>query len=198
MRNNFLPIPVAPGYEINSQGFVKNARTGRILKPYKPKDRPTAKIHIPKYHVRQTAESLRRQAVTAHKENNRETSFEIIPNTNGLYEINYRGVVRNVKTKRILKTRFCKGMECVALSVNGKAKNRGIKSLLWEVHGIIKSKQPSVKIIKEKEHYRFQFQKDCIKFLCKRENYSYDYVRKKLSARVKNFCGWQIFYREIE
>ena len=34
MKNNFLPIPDAPGYEVNSQGFVRNIRSGKILKSH--------------------------------------------------------------------------------------------------------------------------------------------------------------------
>ncbi len=202
MKNDFLPIPSAPGYEINSQGFVRNIRTGKILKSYKHKDRPAPKIYIPKYHIRQTAESLRRQAVIEHREKDRETSWLPIPSVNGKYEINNRGVVRNTKTKYIKQTRLCRGCKCVMLSVEGKSVNRGINSLLWEVHGKINSKQHpricSVKIIKEKEHHRFKLQKDCVKFLCEKENYSEDYVRKKLGRRVEFFCGWQIFYTESD
>ena len=69
MKNNFLPIPDAPGYEVNSQGFVRNIRTGKILKPNDVGGRKkTPAIHIPKYHIRRTAESLRRQAEVFHKE----------------------------------------------------------------------------------------------------------------------------------
>ena len=37
-ENNFLPIPDAPGYEINSKGFVRNIHTGKILKAYNQKN----------------------------------------------------------------------------------------------------------------------------------------------------------------
>lgn len=68
MKNNFLPIPDAPNYEVNSQGLVRNIRTGKILKPYKCKNHSVPSIHIPKYNIRWTAESLRRQAVVFQKE----------------------------------------------------------------------------------------------------------------------------------
>ena len=202
MKNNFLPIPSAPGYEVNSQGFVRNIHTGKILKTYKHKDRPTPKIHIPKYHIRQTAESLRRQAVIEHCEKGRKTSWLPIPSIDGKYEINNRGVVRNTKTKKILKPIICNGCKCVNMWRDNKQNQRSINNLLWEVHGITKTKQHpricSVKIIKEKEHHRFKLQKDCVKFLCEKENYSENYVRKKLGHRVKFFCGWQIFYTESD
>ena len=201
-ENNFLPIPDAPGDEINSKGFVRNIRTGKILKPCKCKDRITPKIHIPKYNIRRTVESLRRQAVVAHNEIKHESTFELIPNTNGLYEINPRGVVRNTKTKYIKKTRLCNGCKCVMLSVKGKSVNRGIDSLLWEVHGKIFRKQHprvcSVKIEKDNEKYFFRLQKDCINFICRREYYNKDYVRKKLNRRVKIFSGWKISYTEFD
>ena len=202
MINNFLPIPAAPGYEINSQGFVRNIRTGRILKAYKHKDRPTPKIHIPKYHIRQTAESLRHQAVIAHNEKDKETSWLPIPSVGGKYEINFRGTVRNTKTKKILKPIICNGCKCVNLWRDNKQNNYSVNRLLWEVHGQIKPKQHpricSVKIIKEKEIHHFKFQKDCVIFLCERENYSESYVRKKLGNRVENFRGWKITYSESE
>lgn len=201
-KNNFLPIPDAPGYEINNKGEVRNIRTGKILEPYKHKDRPTPIIHIPKYHIRRTAKSLRRQAVAAHIEKNRKTSWLPIPSAGEKYEININGLVRNSKTKKILKSRLCNGCKCVMLSVNGKSVDRGINSLLWEVHGKIFEKQHprtcAIKIIKDKEHHRFKLQKDCVIFLCNREGYQKDYVRKKLGNRVENFCGWQIFYTESD
>ena len=202
MKNNFLPIPDAPGYEVNSQGFVRNIRTGKILKPNDICGRKkTPAIHIPKYHIRRTAESLRRQAVVFHKENGKNISWLEIPNFGGLYEINNRGVVRNTHTKKIKKTRLCNGTECVMLILKGKSVSRGINSLLWEVHGIIRQKQHpricSVTIEKENERRYFEKQKDCIEFLSQREFYSKDYVRKKLNNRVEKFCEWKIFYKEI-
>ena len=196
MKNNFLPIPDAPGYEVNSQGFVRNIRSGKILKSHK------SQIHIPKYHIRRTAESLRRQAVVFHKENGKNNSWLEIPNFGGLYEINNRGVVRNSHTKKIIKSRLCNGTECVGLSLNGKSINRGINSLLWEVHGIIRQKQHprfcSVTIEKENERHFFQTQAACVEFLSQREFYNKDYVRKKLNKRIEKFCGWQLFYTESE
>ena len=202
MKNNFYPIPAAPDYEINKHGEVRNCRTGKILKPYKCKGHLKSQIHIPKYKIRRTAESLYRQAVTFQKEKDLNNSWLEIPNFGGLYEINHRGKVRNARTKRIKQTRLCNGTECVMLSINGKSVNRGINSLLWEVHGIIKTKQHertcSVKIEKKKEIRFFEHQKDCVEFLCKREFYSKDYVRKKLGNRVKEFYGWKISYKESE
>ena len=201
VKNNFLPIPDAPGYEVNSQGFVRNIRTGKILKAYKRKDREELTIHIPKYRVRRTVETLRRQANIFHAENEKNNSWLEIPNFGGLYEINSRGKVRNARTKRVKQTRLCNGSECVMLSLNGKSVNRGINSLLWEVHGIIRRKQHpricSVKIEKKNERHFFQTQIACVEFLSQREFYSKSYVRKKLNNRVEKFCDWNIFYKEI-
>ena len=106
MKNNFLPIPDAPGYEVNSQGFVRNIRTGKILKANNVGGKKkTPLIYIPKYHIRRTGESLRRQAVVFHKENGKNISWLEIPNFGGLYEINRRGIVRNSQTKKIKKSR---------------------------------------------------------------------------------------------
>ena len=198
----FLPIPDAPGYEVNSQGFVRNVRTGRILKAYDVGGRKkTPLIHIPKYHIRRTGESLRRQAEVFRKENGKNNSWLEIPNFGGLYEINKRGIVRNSKTKKIKKSRLCNGTECVVLRLKEKSVSRGINSLLWEVHGIIKKKQHpricSVTIEKQNERRYFEKQKDCIEFLSQREFYSKEYVRKKLNNRVEKFCNWKIFYKEF-
>ena len=35
----WIQIPVAPMYEINNRGDVRNIKTGRIIKPWIPKDR---------------------------------------------------------------------------------------------------------------------------------------------------------------
>ena len=40
---NWLPIPVAPKYEINQRGDVRNVRTGKIIKPFAPKGHPQDK-----------------------------------------------------------------------------------------------------------------------------------------------------------
>lgn len=37
--HEWLPIPVAPKYEINDRGEVRNIKSGRIVKPWIPKDR---------------------------------------------------------------------------------------------------------------------------------------------------------------
>ena len=39
----WLPIPVAPKYEINRRGDVRNIKSGRIVKPWIPKDRTNDK-----------------------------------------------------------------------------------------------------------------------------------------------------------
>ena len=192
MKNIFYPIPDAPEYEINKHGEVRNCKTGKILKPYKCKGHLTSQIYIPKYKIRRTAGSLYRQAFTFQKEKDINNSWLEIPNFSGLYEINSRGKVRNAQTKRTKQTRLCNGTECVMLSLNGKSVNRGINSLLWEVHGIIKTKQHertcSVKIEKQKEIRFFQFQKDCVEFLCKREFYSKTMSGKSWVIELKNFA----------
>lgn len=38
-HDNWIQIPCAPKYEINDRGVVRNIKTGRLIKPWVPKDR---------------------------------------------------------------------------------------------------------------------------------------------------------------
>lgn len=105
MKNDFLLIPDAPAYEINSELCVRNVKTGRFLKPW-------CHCYTKKFYVRLTVtpdgrtlsrqpRELRRQAVMSIGKGN---FFLPIPSTNGRYEINPRGILRNVRTRRIIKS----------------------------------------------------------------------------------------------
>ena len=194
MKEDFLPIPAAPSYEVNSKFQVRNIKTGRILKPY------LGYIVIHKFKIRRKVETLRQQAVTAEKERDKKTQWEEIPGYIGLYEINTRGLVRNVKTKRILKTCQRGKSKSVALFKNDTGKRFLVSSLLWEVHGKIPRKRYvktcSVTIRKNGEGRHFLLIKECAEFLSKREKITADYVRKVLGKRIETFRGWQISYRE--
>ena len=140
MIDNFLTIPDAPNYEINSNLLCRNKLTKHLLTlQLRPGMAPYYSLRNKektKFTIKRSPKTLRKQAVAAAKPD----IFEPIPSANGKYEISPRGVVRNSKTKHILKR---KGHgHCVGLRLaNGFYVTRAIKDLLWEVHGIIKPRR---------------------------------------------------------
>lgn len=133
MRQDFLTIPAAPNYEINSNFVCRNKKTGYVLKLYKEKNgseyysmmTPAGK----KYH--RGPKFLRRVALAAANED----SFEPIPSLDYRYEINRAGTVRNAKTKRIVKP-IAKNRKSISFRYSGRNFIcRNIGELLWEVHG---------------------------------------------------------------
>lgn len=137
MRENFLTIPDAPRYEINSDLICRVKATGRILtlqNDYKNFRHYSLRRPDKRGTFKRSPGTLRRQAVEFAKP---QKTFLPIPSTGSKYEINTRGVVRNARSKKILKR---KGHgKCVELWFSGrKAVNRCVADLLWEVHGIIK------------------------------------------------------------
>lgn len=100
MRENFLTIPDAPDYEINSDLVVRNKTTGRVLKPIVKDGNAYYRLTLGGAKFR-TAKTFRRQAVDAVGN----SIFEPIPSTGGRYEINNAGIVRNALTKKKLKPR---------------------------------------------------------------------------------------------
>lgn len=105
----WLTIPKAPSYEINKQLQVRNKRTKYMPKLYY---NPTTNSY---FHclftqngkrINLTPQAAYNQAVAAALG---EDGFMPIPNYCGRYEINKFGIVRNIKTKRILKQHKCPG-----------------------------------------------------------------------------------------
>ena len=57
-----------------------------------------------------------------------------VPSLNYRYEVDPRGRLRNVKTKKCLKA-SARAYKAYSVSVDGKKTSVSVKSLLWEVHG---------------------------------------------------------------
>ena len=194
MRNDWLSIPDAPNYEINSQLICRNKKTGYILKKHHDKRK-----HF-YYSVRQSGQKpfcrspqfLRRIALATATPN----SFEPIPSLGGRYEINKKGVVRNAATKKVLAL---KGHgKCVEVHY-GQRKfiMRCVADLLWEVHGIILQRrfrpQPCTL---ENAHGKFSFPnlKAAARHIAKEISYSLSYVYKFFLDRKPQFDDWKISY----
>ena len=197
-KEDFLPIPNAPNYEINSQLIVRRKSDGLILKQFIPKDRKSITVRFigknGKY-TKGTVESLRRQAEVAVKIYQSEVWLPI-PSLNYLYEISQQGICRNVRTKRLLKLHGC----WYCFSLEGQKIARSIHNLLWEVHGIV-WKNPrlpvAVTLIKGLEKYSFPSFRQAAKFLESREHYSQSHIIKFFcNLRADDVFGWKIIYHE--
>lgn len=194
MKNDWLTIPDAPNYEINSQLICRNKKTGYILKKHLDKRK---KFY---YSVRKadhkvfcrSPEFLRRTAEAAVGDK----TFEPIPSLGRRYEINERGIVRNASTKKILAL---KGHgKCVGVHVgNRKFINRCVADLLWEVHGIILQRRfrPQPVII-ENAHGKFFFPtlKDAARHIAKNNPHPLHNIYQKFLDRKTQLDEWKISY----
>ena len=196
MRENFLPIPDAPNYEINSKLVCRNIMTKHLLKLQTPKNKApyySLRVTGKKTCIKRSPKLLRRQAVAAASPH----TFEPIPSTGGKYEINIRGVVRNAKSKQILKTKS-KGA-CVSLQLDAKKSiSRSIKDLLWEVHGIIKPRRfrprPCSARHSDYGYFTFDNMKDCARFLAPKVFLVVRSIYSHLIKHEQNVFGWSIKY----
>ena len=135
MKENFLPIP-GTNYEINGKLVVRNSATKQVIRAWIRKGGRKPMIHLHRGNLpilKRTPETLRRIAVAAHVD---VKTFEPIHSVGGRYEINNRGVVRNSKTKLILKLH----KNAYVLWNGEKYVRRTRSDLLWEVHGVLPSK----------------------------------------------------------
>ena len=195
MLENFLPIPDAPNYEINSQLICRNRRTKQILTLQVVPNRRTyysLRVQGQKHPLKRSPKTLRAQAVEAA---NPKPFFEPIHSLGGKYEINPRGVVRNVRTKKIVKKNF-RGTG-INLYFAGKYIVRNIADLLWEAHGII-SKQRFRPQPCSAEHSQGKFffpnMNACARFLAPKLFFCVSRVAHKLNKRVPVIGEWKITY----
>lgn len=195
MKNDFLTIPDAPNYEINSQLFVRNKRTGRILKVstrgYK---------NSIFYNICHNGSASSKVAVTLRETAEEKTlksskHWLPVPSLNYNYEINRFGELRNAKSKH--KLYLCKD-NCYSVYLDGRRKKVNLKSLMWEVHGKTYAPKKPVTVIalKNKFALRFDTLKKCADYLAPIIHYSVASICKKLNQRSAEFCGWSFFYEE--
>ena len=197
--DDFLTIPEAPNYEINSEFVVRNKKTGRILKQQKDKwgypcysmSRPdhSAYCRSPKF--------LRRVALAA---NNKRSTYEPIPSLDNRYEINACGKVRNIKTKQVIKPK-CNGKLICGQIGTGNYFCRAIADLLWEVHGIIKKRRfrpcpcscyHTSSLRQDAIH--FPHMAACARFLAPKVYLSFKTVKQYLCKRPPQIGEWKIIY----
>lgn len=114
-----------------------------------------------------------------------------IPSLDNLYEINPQGIVRNVKSKRILAP-------FLSFQFKDRHTSRTIASLLSEVHRIKKNIQ-NVHAIEcsctdGDKKYHFQTLKEMSKFLAPKTHYKRRTVEDYLSKRKSEIGIWKIKY----
>lgn len=199
MRNNFLPIPDAPNYEINSQLICRNRRTKEILGiniDYKKFQYYSLRTHWRKGTVKRSPETFRAQAEAATKNG----KFEPIGSLNGQYEIDEKGTIRNAVTKRIIKT--TRNGKIVNLRCNGVYASRAVADLLWEAHGIIVERRyrPQPCFI-ENAHGKifFPYLRACARYLAPKIFYAVSTIAHWLGDRREQIGEWKISYppREV-
>ena len=200
MKDDFLTIPDAPNYEINSQLMVRNKKTGRLLK-IRQDDYKNKKGYYclcikgkPKSYK---AETLRLLAVEFNSARLGEKWVKI-PSLNYLYEMTPNGTLRNAKTKRITKKYLIGKQFYYHLSINRKAVNRSLKKLLWETHGeiYIGRHKIAVTLTKNNQIYNFDSLAAAGRFLTNRVHYAFSTISSFFTKRIAEICGWHITYHE--
>lgn len=198
VRENFLTIPDAPRYEINSQLICRVKATGQVLKLQndcknfrhyslrRPDKRGTFK---------RSPKTLRAQAVEAA---NPKASFEPIPSLGYKYEIDNRGNVRNATSKQLLKPK-AQGKSVEIRLGDRRYVSLSIADLLWEVHGIVKENRfRPVPCAAENKRGKFFFPNlmACARFLAPKCFFSVKTVAGYLYRRAKALAEWTVTYFE--
>lgn len=197
----WLTIPKAPSYEINKQLQVRNKRTKYMPKLYY---NPTTNSY---FHclftqngkrINLTPQAAYNQAVAAALG---EDGFMPIPNYCGRYEINKFGIVRNIKTKRILKQHKCPGggIWYILLPTADRKKHtrRFVDSLLAEVFGIHnKHRQTHQPVILTKGDRRIFFESfaTAARFLATQYFYQPGSLAARMKKRKPVIEDWQVTY----
>lgn len=191
MIENFLPIPYAPNYEVNSKFVVRNIKTKHIIKPDKYGG---VRLYIDGKPMDCSAQKARRVAVAARFDNKNST-WTTIPSAPN-YEINKHGVVRHKVTKNFPKLDEHNRYDLSLGKRKSRAK-RSVNSLLHEVFGIVptttQTRRPCT-ITRNGAIYHFDTMADAAKFLARENFYSLSYLREKFSKRVNELFGWKITY----
>ena len=200
MKNDFLTIPDAPNYEINSELIVRNKITGQILKHYLTavNRTPIVELHNGKKSFYRSVKNLRRVAELEGLE------WVKVPSLNYLYELSSKGHLRSAKNKYLLKLYrhpFPRGFVGYQVRINGTCKSVSLSGLLWECHGIFPTKKKiftpiPVTIQKESEIKYFPTMTEGAKFLSKAEYYSESGIMQLFRCRKAEIGGWKIKYHE--
>ena len=120
-----------------------------------------------------------------------------VPSLNYRYEVDPRGRLRNAKTKKCLRASARGAYHAYCVSVCGKKMSVSVKSLLWEVHGIVPKKRRNkipVTIKKGTDALYFESLKKAAKYLATLIHYSSGQIVTFFAKRSADICGWQITY----
>lgn len=201
MKENFLTIPDAPDYEINSKLVVRNKKTGHIMTPCRRKSYSKCGYYtlrspvVPRGFISRTDVSLRRQAVAAVKND----TFEPIPSVDGKYEIDIKGNVRNAHTKKRLKPN-CKDVYSMYDATGKKFVYAARNNLLWEVHGVYKKGWAVVAVRAEFQNRRYTFENcaECARFLLDKLPLALNTIQCYLWRRKPAIGDWHFTYVETQ
>lgn len=198
IKENFLPIPDAINYEINSQLLVRNKKTGRILTNKKriDKNAVVTTVWSGTKEIKRSVETFRRQAVAAVSK----TIWEPIPSLNGLYELTTTGKCRNVHTKKSLKLINNKNFIGYGFSIKGKQYRRTLKNLLWEVFGKTYKQPhcapvPNIVFLNGVTAGNFDTLADCARFIARKTTKNFSLLYSRLRRRPLTLCGYTIHYK---
>lgn len=196
LKNDFLTIPDAPNFEINSELIVRNKIAGNILKGVVNNKVRYYLLRIGDKTFYRSAKSFRRQAVVAAKNQSR---WLPVPSLGGKYELSRSGKLRNSNTKRFLNLHTSRNYIGFRTWFNGKPKFVTLKSLLWEVFGITcspsKRTPVSCSAVKNRIFKKFDCLRDLAAFLAAQNNkLSFYTIEARLSKRCSEIDGWKIKY----
>ena len=192
---NFSPVPILEGkYEITKSGILRNSKTKHVIKPV---PNSNYRLHLHGKFVRFSRAFLLFNTFGGGG------GFLPVPSFDYRYEISKKGVVRNAKTKKIIKSRkYCNIMIVCLRKNNGKTSFFSVNQLLWEVWGVIPERtSPSpvpVSLSKNAEHYYFPSMRKAAFFLSTKLFYSTHYIRTKFQARLSCIEGWNVRYKVPE
>lgn len=198
--NDWLTIPDAPNYEINSALQVRNKKTGHLMKRHNVPEciSPCYQVRANNKYVMRIAQSFRQQAEAAVSTQ----EWYPVPSLNNLYEFNQQNQLRNAATKKLLKKQ--KGNEgyCVHLRSRNIRVSVSITKLRWEIFGVLPPKKTGIHkpviISRGRTTRHCASFLDAAKFIANAEFYSVAQIQSLLSKRRTEIYGWRINYLEDE
>lgn len=196
VKNDFLTIPDAPNYEINSQLILRNKSTGRILKPAIFYNKPYYKMRFDGKEFLRSAISARCQAVAAANPSD-SSRWTPVPSLGGKYEFSSNGNLRNASSKKILKKELLGTCAGFHVFPDGKLRWVSLKSLMWEIHGITcqsLNSPVSCSAFKNGAYHKFLSLRACSRFIASSSFFSSSYVMDLLIKRQSLIGGWNIKY----
>lgn len=199
MKDDFLPIPDAPNYEINSELICRNSKTDHIMTPFLKKRNQNLyySLFSQSNHVAGILFVLPKLYVLKPSPLSLIALLSLFLRSTVVMKLIIAGIIRNAKTKRIIK-RDKDGF----LHVLTKDGRIGVhpNTYLWEVHGSYrKPKRQKVKCSAENEWGKHFFDSlaACARFLASKVFLSFEAVKYYyLVHRRTEIYGWKITYYE--